>query len=65
MANIRQIFHGFLFNIRNYSPKVINIQRHEAELNIVLRRVNNFDIKLRFGIFVLLYGTNTKQDQGR
>ena len=41
----KQIFHAFLFNIRNYSPEVINIQRHEAELNIVLPRVNNFDIK--------------------
>ena len=25
--NTKQIFHAFLFNIRNYSPKVINIQR--------------------------------------
>ena len=40
-----QIFHAFLFNIRNYSPEVINIQRREAELNIILPRVNNFDIK--------------------
>ena len=36
----------FFFNIRNYSPKVINIQRREAELNIVFR-MNNFDIKGR------------------
>ena len=43
--NIKQIFHAFLFNIRNYSPEVINIQRREAELNIILLRVNNFDIK--------------------
>ena len=35
----------FLFNIRNYSPEVINIQRREAELNIILPRVNNLDIK--------------------
>ena len=34
-----------MFNIRNYSPEVINIQRREAELNIILPRVNNFDIK--------------------
>ena len=33
------------FNIRNYSPEVINIQRLEAELNIILPKVNNFDIK--------------------
>ena len=51
---------------RSYSPEVINIQRHEAELNIVLPRVNNFDIKQkRHGIFVLLYTTNTKRDLGR
>ena len=61
----KQIFLAFLLNIRNYSPEVINIQRHEAELNIILSRVNNFDIKQkRCGTFVLLYGTNTKQDLG-
>ena len=42
---IKQIFHAFLFNIRNYSSGVINIQRREAELNIILPRVNNFSIK--------------------
>ena len=46
-----------------YSPEVINIQRHETELNIILSKVNNFDIKQkRHGILVLLYATNTKQD---
>ena len=51
-----QIFHNFLFNIRN-SPVVINI---------ILPRVNNFDVKQkRYGIFVLLYATNTKQNLGR
>ena len=39
-----QIFHAFLFNIRKYSPEVINIQQREAELNIKLPRVNNIDI---------------------
>ena len=39
------IFHTFLFNIRNYSAEVINIQRREAGLNIKLPSVNNFDIK--------------------
>ena len=62
--NNKQIFHAFLFNIRNYSLEVINIHRREGELNIVLQRVNNSDIKQkRDGIFVLLYATNTKQDQ--
>ena len=64
--DIKQIFHAFLFNIRNYSPEVINIQRREAELNTVLPRVNNFDIKQkRHEILVISYGTNTKQDVGR
>ena len=61
-GQLKQISHAFLLNIRNL-PSVINIQRHEAELNILLPRVNNFDIKQkRHGIFVLLYVTNTKQD---
>ena len=34
-----------MFTIRNYSPEVINMQWREAELNIILTRVNNFDIK--------------------
>ena len=56
-SNNKQILHAFLFNIRNCSPEVINI---------ILPRVNNFDIKLkRHGIFVLLYATNTKPDLGR
>ena len=41
----KQIFQAFLFNIRNYSPEVINIQRREAELNMILPRMNNFNIK--------------------
>ena len=53
----KQIFHAFLFNIRNYSPEVINIQRRErsAELNIILSRVNNFDIKQKKGMEYLFY----------
>ena len=39
------MFHAFLFNIRNYSPEVINIQWRKVELNIILPRVVNFDIK--------------------
>ena len=45
MSLNEQIFHALLFNIKNYSPEVTNIQRCEAELNIILTRVNNFDIK--------------------
>ena len=41
----KQVFDAFLFNIRNYSPEVSNIQRCEDELNMTLPRVNNFDIK--------------------
>ena len=44
----------------------MNIQRREAEFNIVLPRVNNFDIEQKgHGIFVLLYAANIKQDLGR
>ena len=54
------------FNIRNYSPEVINIQPREAKVNIILPRINNFNIKQkRHGIFVLLHASNTKQDVGR
>ena len=35
----------FFFNIRNYSHEVINIQRFEVELIIILPRMNNFNIK--------------------
>ena len=55
--NNKQIFHAVLFNIRNHSPEV---------MNIILPRVNNFDIKQKgHRIFVLLYASNTKQDLGR
>ena len=54
------MFHAFLFNIRNYSPEVINIQRREAELNIILPRVNNFDIKQKKGIeYLFCYMAST------
>ena len=46
-ARYRQIFHDVLFNIRDYSHEVINIQRREAELNIILPKINNSDIKQR------------------
>ena len=35
LANNKQIFHAFLFNIRNFSPEEINIQQSVAELNII------------------------------
>ena len=64
--NNKQIIHGFLFNIRNYSPEEIKIQRRKAELITIFPRVSNYDIKQkRHGIFILLYATNTKQDMGR
>ena len=52
----KQIFHVFLFNIRNYSFEVINI---------VIPRVNNFDIKQKKAYNILLYANNTNQDLGR
>ena len=44
-TNNKQIFHASLFNIRNCSSAVMNVQRREGELNIILPRVNNFDMK--------------------
>ena len=47
----------FLFNVRNCSPEVINMQRREAELNIILPRLDNFDIKqkLAWNICFVIY----------
>ena len=44
------------------SPEVINIQRREEELNIILPRVNNFYIKRKnaWNIF-FFYATNTRE----
>ena len=51
----KQIVHAFLFNIRYYSPEVIDIQLCEEELNNILLMVNNFDIKQkRYGVLILL-----------
>ena len=56
-----QILYAFLLNIRNYSPEVINIEQHKADLHIILLKVNNFDInKQKHEIFALLCVTNTK-----
>ena len=54
MLHIKQTLLAF-FNIRNYSPEVINVQRHEAELSIILTRMNNFDIKQKKGMEYLFY----------
>ena len=43
------------FNIRNDSPEVINIQRREVKLNIILSKVNNFDVKQKKGMEYLFY----------
>ena len=53
--NTKQIFHAFLFDIRNYSTNVSNI---------ILPRVNNFDTKQKMHIiFDLLYTHSTKQNK--
>ena len=44
----------FFFNIKNYSPEIINIQRREAELNIILPSVNNFEY-LTWNICFIIY----------
>ena len=52
-----QIFDAFLFNIRNYSTEVSNIQQRKVELIIILPRVNNFDIKQKLArnIYFIIY----------
>ena len=59
----KQIFNAFLFNIRNYSPEVINILQREAKLNIILPRVNNFDKpkKARNICFIICHQHQTKE----
>ena len=44
-CNLNYHAHAFLFNMRNYSDEVINIQRRKVLLNINLLRVNDFDIE--------------------
>ena len=56
----KQMFHAFLFNIRNYSSEVRNIQRRKSELNIILPRVNN-SILTKDGM-VYLFFTYTKHE---
>ena len=59
-----QIFHTFLFIIRNYSLEVINVQRREAELHIKLPRVNDFDIKQKKGMdyhFIIVKPNKTQK----
>ena len=51
----KQILHALLFNIRNYSPRVFNIQRRETRLNIILPRINNFDINKKKDMQYLFY----------
>ena len=41
--------------MRSYSPEAINIERLKAELNIILPKVNNFDIKQKKGMEYLFY----------
>ena len=55
-----------MFNIKNYSPGVINIQRREAELNIILSRVNNFNIKQEKAwniCFIISHQLQTKSEK--
>ena len=60
-TNCKQIFHAFVFNIRNYSPEVAKwswILYYRGWIILILN-------KKRHGTFVLFYATNTKQDLGR
>ena len=59
----KQILHAFLLNIRNYSPEISNIQQRETDLNIILPRVNNFNIKqkLAWNIYFIIYPQDRKK----
>ena len=50
----KHILHGISLNIKFRSPKVSNIQRREAELNIISPRENKLDIQ-RKSMKYLLY----------
>ena len=58
LSTSKQMFHAFLFNIRNYSPELRNIQRRKSELNVILPRVNS-SILTKDGM-VYLFFTYTK-----
>ena len=61
----KQIFHAFLFKIRNFPPRAINIQRRKVELSIVLQRVKSFDIKQKKALNIcLIICHQHKQDLG-
>ena len=45
LPNNEQVLHGLSFNIKIYLPEVADIQRHEAELNVISPRVNKFYIQ--------------------
>ena len=63
--NNRQIFHAFLFNIKNYSPDLSNINDVKRSW-ILSYRVWIISIlnKNWHGIFVLLYTLSTKENLG-
>ena len=52
---IKQIFDAFLFNITNYLPELNNVQRQEAELNIILPRVSNFGLNKKVTEYLFYY----------
>ena len=57
----KQVFHAFLFNIRNYSPEVIKLPR-----NIILPRVNNLDTKLKMAwniCFIICHKHQTRSEK--
>ena len=44
-----------LIYIRNYSPRYVNYSLREAELNIILQMLNNFNVKQKIGREYLFY----------
>ena len=61
--SFKQTFHAFLFNIRNYPPAGRSVQRYKTELNITLRRMNNFGIKqkMAWNISFTIYHNHQKK----
>ena len=60
---IKQILHGLSLNIKIYLPETSNIQRREAELNIVSTSVNKFDVQQKSIQYLLCYKLLFKKNE--
>ena len=64
---ITQILHELPLNIKILSPKVSDIQRREAKLNIISPRGNTFDTQQKsmqyLLYYILLFGKNEQNEK--